>query len=185
MRHESSTDGVGTKTSKRGGEMATKQRSTSNGRGGSTVRESKSGVVEILQALLPSMNDLYLQTRQAHWNVVGPRFFSVHKQLEAIYTDLAAQADEVAERIRQLGDTVDGSAAHIDAETKLAKLKTGALKDDDAVRLIAERIATVVKEMRRHLDDLDEQDPPTQDILNGIIHRLEEHHWMLGAQLER
>jgi DNA-binding ferritin-like protein len=48
---------------------------------------------------------VYLKTQNFHWNVTGPMFGELHALFEQQYTDLAAAVDELAERIRAVGDS--------------------------------------------------------------------------------
>ena len=66
-----------------------------------------------LQETLIDLIDLGLQAKQAHWNVVGPRFRSVHLQLDDLVAFTRDFSDTVAERIVTLGDAADGSASAI------------------------------------------------------------------------
>ena len=56
-----------------------------------------------LQAVLVDLIDLGLQGKQAHWNVVGPQFRTLHLELDEVVEDTRKWADEVAERLRALG----------------------------------------------------------------------------------
>ena len=60
---------------------------------------------ELLQKNLVNMIDLALLLKQAHWNVLGQNFRSIHLQLDEIIASVrAASSDEIAERITTLGD---------------------------------------------------------------------------------
>ena len=56
-----------------------------------------------LSKLLADEFLLYTKTRNAHWNVEGPDFHSMHIFFEQQYEALDDTMDSVAERIRQLG----------------------------------------------------------------------------------
>src|ERR1700761_3395599 len=56
-----------------------------------------------LTKLLADEFVLYTKTRNAHWNVEGPDFHSMHVFFEQQYEKLEDVVDSVAERIRQLG----------------------------------------------------------------------------------
>ncbi len=61
---------------------------------------------EALQETLIDLLGLSLIGKQAHWNVVGPRFRSVHLQLDEVVS--RTHADTVAERAAALGVPPDG-----------------------------------------------------------------------------
>src|SRR6201986_4331516 len=68
------------------------------------ITEANSKAVSVqLSKLLADEYVLYTKTRNAHWNVEGPDFHSMHIFFEQQYEDLEEKVDSVAERIRQLG----------------------------------------------------------------------------------
>src|SRR5258708_36564794 len=65
--------------------------------------ESRKAVSFELSKLLADEFILYTKTLNAHWNVEGTDFHSMHLFFEGQYGQLQEQADSVAERIRSLG----------------------------------------------------------------------------------
>ena len=66
-------------------------------------------IAEGLSRLLADSYTLYLKTHNYHWNVVGPMFNTLHLMFEEQYTELALAVDQIAERIRALGEPAPGS----------------------------------------------------------------------------
>ncbi|AXN34805.1 Dps family protein [Vibrio coralliilyticus] len=64
---------------------------------------------EALKRLLADSYTLYLQTHNFHWNVTGPQFRELHLMLEEQYNALAIAVDDIAERIRTLGEVAPGT----------------------------------------------------------------------------
>src|ERR1700692_727104 len=60
-------------------------------------------VAEQLSKLLADEFVLYTKTLNAHWNLEGPDFHSVHLYFEELYEQAQEFIDSVAERIRQIG----------------------------------------------------------------------------------
>ena len=60
-------------------------------------------VAQSLNRLLADEHVLYIKTRNAHWNVEGPDFLSIHRFFEEQYKQLEGIIDDVAERIRTIG----------------------------------------------------------------------------------
>jgi len=56
-----------------------------------------------LQETLVELIDLHLRAKQAHWNVVGRHFRSLHLELDELTDDVRAAADLVAERAVAIG----------------------------------------------------------------------------------
>src|SRR5437764_12082806 len=68
------------------------------------IKEDKLAEVGyILSKLLADEFVLYTKTRNAHWNVEGPDFHSMHLFFESQYEELDEIMDSVAERIRMIG----------------------------------------------------------------------------------
>lgn len=65
-------------------------------------------VAEGLAGVLADTYLLYLKTQNFHWNVTGPMFGELHSLFEQQYTDLATAVDELAERIRAIGEFAPG-----------------------------------------------------------------------------
>lgn len=61
-------------------------------------------VAQSVQKVLVDTYGLFLATHNYHWNVEGPHFSSLHLMFEEQYTELFAAIDEIAERIRALGE---------------------------------------------------------------------------------
>ncbi|WP_312903171.1 Dps family protein, partial [Chryseobacterium taichungense] len=71
--------------------------------------ENRLAVAEILSKLLADEFVVYTKTRNAHWNVEGPDFHSMHLFFESQYQQLADLMDGVAERIRTIGHYAPGT----------------------------------------------------------------------------
>lgn len=63
----------------------------------------------VLQSRLADSIDLMMQAKQAHWNVKGLHFFSLHGVFDKVYLDTAGYVDLIAERIVQLGGVAQGT----------------------------------------------------------------------------
>ncbi|MFD3542218.1 Dps family protein [Streptomyces sp. NPDC058662] len=139
-------------------------------------------VGEALQGALVDLVDLALVAKQVHWNVVGPRFRSVHLQLDEVVTSARVHSDVVAERAAALGVTPDGRAATVASSGAIKGVPEGWIKDVDAVRVLVEALSTVTGRMRERIQATGDPDPVTQDILIGLTGDLEKHHWMFAAE---
>src|SRR5438094_445305 len=81
-----------------------------------TVRQQ---MVELCNARLADAIDLQTQTKQAHWNVKGPHFISLHELFDKVNGDVEDYVDLLAERAVQLGGTVEGTARSVAKRTTL------------------------------------------------------------------
>lgn len=139
-------------------------------------------VGEALQGALVDLVDLALVAKQVHWNVVGPRFRSVHLQLDEVVATARQHSDIVAERASALGVNPDGRAATVAAGSAIGPVPEGWIQDDDAVRILVGALGAVIGRMRERVDATAEPDPVTQDLVIGLTADLEKHAWMFQAE---
>ncbi|MEU5342860.1 MULTISPECIES: DNA starvation/stationary phase protection protein [unclassified Streptomyces] len=139
-------------------------------------------VAEALQGALVDLVDLSLVAKQIHWNVVGPRFRSVHLQLDEVVDTARLHSDTVAERASTLGVSPDGRAATVATSSGIGVTPDGWVKDTDAVGALVDALAAVIERMRARVGATGEADPVSQDIFIGITADLEKHHWMFQAE---
>ncbi|MHB9758368.1 Dps family protein [Streptomyces sp. BYX5S] len=139
-------------------------------------------VGEALQGALVDLVDLSLVAKQVHWNVVGPRFRSVHLQLDEVVDTARQHSDTVAERASTLGVPPDGRAKTVADTSGVGVVPDGWVKDVDAVGTLVDALGAVIARMRERVEATGEADPVSQDIFIGITADLEKHHWMFQAE---
>ncbi|MFE9370216.1 Dps family protein [Streptomyces sp. NPDC006711] len=135
-----------------------------------------------LQGALVDLVDLSLAAKQVHWNVVGPRFRSVHLQLDDVVTTARRHSDTVAERASALGVNPDGRAATVAGSSVIGTVPEGRIKDSEAVEVMVVALGRVVERMRERIAATDEPDPVSQDLLIALTADLEKHAWMFRAE---
>ena len=99
--------------------------------------EQRKAIAGGLSVLLADTYTLYLKTHNYHWNVTGPMFQTLHTLFETQYNELALAVDEIAERIRALGEFAPGSYK------EYAKLTS--IKEADGIPTAEEMIKDLVK----------------------------------------
>jgi starvation-inducible DNA-binding protein len=145
--------------------------------------DAQKPVVEELQSALTELIDLSLAGKQAHWNVIGPHFRSVHLQLDELVTAARAHADLIAERIAALGGNPNGNPETVVAERSNGAMPTGYLTDANAVQTAVDRLGRSIERVRHAMHVAEENDPPSQDLLNSVLLDLEKQSWMFQAML--
>lgn len=149
--------------------------------------EQRTAAGKILNSVLATEYALYIATRGAHWNVVGPSFFELHKFFQQQYEDIDNIIDDVAERARALGIHA-ASAMHdytslayngrIELEPKATpmQLLTGLL--------VAHEV--LIRYLRIDLVTLTQLgDDGTLDFLTGLMERHEKMAWMLRSAVTK
>ena len=148
------------------------------------VKTGVRDVKPVARALAEALADTYrlvFKTHAYHWNVEGPLFYSVHNLTEAQYGDMFAAADEIAERIRALGQLTPFRLSEIIADS-VVKDATALPNAVAIVEDLAQDHAQVARRMHG-LIDLAEQhkDPVTVDLITGRCAFHEKAAWMLRA----
>ena len=150
-----------------------------------TATRPETEVLTDLQATLAELIDLALIGKQAHWNVVGRNFRSIHLQLDEIVDVARLSTDRVAERIATLGGAPEGRPADVAASSGLPEFPAGSIQVDETVQRIGDIIDTMSGRMHERMLRMGETDPVSQDALIDASDELEKQAWMLRAQLER
>jgi starvation-inducible DNA-binding protein len=149
--------------------------------------QSREAVARLLNALLADEHVLYIKLRNYHWNVVGPHFQSLHELFEEQYEGLAGDIDEIAERVRALGQLATGTMAELAGQARL-KEQPGAQPDADTMvaNLVHDHEA-VIRQMRQDIKRCtdDYGDEGTADLLTGLMEKHEKKAWMLRAHIEK
>jgi starvation-inducible DNA-binding protein len=146
---------------------------------GDAERESTGAV---LQATLVDLIDLSLVAKQAHWNVVGSHFRSVHLQLDELVTAARQFTDDVAERANAIGISPNGKARTVVESSGVPDFPDNWQSDVDTIAHVVAILATVVARIRARIEETDKSDLVTQDLLIEIARELEKQHWMWQAQ---
>lgn len=136
----------------------------------------------ILQRTLTELIDLTLIGKQAHWNVIGPHFRSLHLHLDELVAVARKHTDEVAERAAAIGVSPNGKARTVAEGSDLPGFPDGWTSDEDTIEAIVAVLAEIIKRVRQRIDESDKADLVTQDLLIEIARDLEQQHWMWQAQ---
>jgi len=136
-----------------------------------------------LTKLLADTYALYLKTHGYHWNVRGANFSTLHALFMEQYTEMWQALDELAERIRALGEFApQGYAAFAnltgirdgDPEKSADRMVEELMRDHETV------IATARAVLRESQED---SDPVTEGLIADRLTAHEKHAWMLRATL--
>jgi starvation-inducible DNA-binding protein len=136
----------------------------------------------VLQGALVELIDLSLIGKQAHWNVVGRNFRSLHLQLDEVVAMARNYVDLVAERATAIGVSPNGKASTVAETSKAPGFPDGWTTDTDTITAMVTLLGDMIKRMRLRIDETDKADLVTQDLLIELTAELEKQYWMWQAQ---
>jgi starvation-inducible DNA-binding protein len=134
--------------------------------------------------LLADSYTLYLKTHNFHWNVTGPMFTTLHTLFMTQYTELSLAVDEIAERIRALGQMAPGSYTEFE---KLATVREAVKvpKAEDMIKILVADHTTVAATARDLVAAAEKAgDDASADLGVRRIDVSEKAAWMLRSHLE-
>lgn len=127
---------------------------------------------------------LLVKSQNFHWNVVDPRFHSLHEFFQEQYEALFEAVDEIAERIRMLGLKSPGSLREFLDLGNLDEADTNLTGDEMLSELLADH-ETVIKALREMIEEAVEfGDEGTGDMLIDRLRFHEKTAWMLRSHLD-
>lgn len=135
-----------------------------------------------LNLFLADLATLAKKVQNFHWNIKGKSFFSIHEQLDKMYSDLNEVVDEVAERILALnGRPLSTMKSYLEN----SKINEGENKDitiDEALKKLIEDYRYIVDEAKQVKIKADESDDfGTSAMMDEYIIRYEKLLWMLRS----
>lgn len=146
---------------------------------------TKSAMIELLNARLADALDLSLLTKQAHWNLKGIQFIAIHEMLDTFRADLDVHTDTIAERVAQLGGIALGTSQVVAEATSLKPYPTNISKIPDHLDALIERYAATANAVRSAIDTSDEAgDADTADIFTAASRSLDKALWFLESHRE-
>lgn len=138
-----------------------------------------------LKILLANTYTLYLKTQNYHWNVTGSHFIVWHEFFEKQYQALEEAIDDIAERIRALGEQAPGSFVEFIALKTIEEATPEHHNIADMLQQLVKDHTDIYRAITLLLEQArTEEDEVTQDLL---VKRLVHHAkalWMIRSHLE-
>jgi len=140
-------------------------------------------IAQSLCLFLADIYVLYVKTQNFHWNVIDSRFSSLQLFFEKQYKMLAKAIDEIAERIRNLGELAPGSLKQFLDMTSL-KESDGNLSADEMIQELLKDHESICRFLRERILLVSKLgDEGTSEILIRLLSTHEKSAWMLRSQL--
>lgn len=146
---------------------------------------NRKAVSQTLSKFLADESVLYTKTKDAHWNIEGPDFHSMHTFFDLQIEELDEIIDNLAERIRSLGHY---APAALKSFLQLTHLTEMSRQKNDSQGFIKELLAdheVVIIKLRQSIRPFadDYADAGTSDFITGLLESHEKMAWFLRSHL--
>jgi starvation-inducible DNA-binding protein len=143
-------------------------------------------VVQHLQRQVANSLVLYANYKHYHWQTFGPLFRELHLMFDEFAKDVLSTTDEIAERIRMIGQDVQYVELRQMQEAASVHSAAAAQPMHRMIEEADANLLVVIKEMRDVVRAADESnDPGTVDLFSRIVQIHEKHEWFLREVLKK
>ena len=138
---------------------------------------------EELNQLLCDFHVYYQNTRGAHWNIKGPRFFELHVKFEELYTAALTNIDDIAERILTIGGRPDHTLGTYLKKSNIQTVEDEA-NDENLVKMVIDNLTKLVAQENKVKElAVEAQDAETEDMMIALVNAQEKNQWMFNSWL--
>lgn len=138
----------------------------------------------LMQDLLYSGIDLYLQIKETHWTVRGRDFIALHRLFDEVADNVREISDDFAERIAQLGHKPNGTVQIVAANTSLPPYPDKVPSVDIHVEVVSQHLGAFISHGSNTVTKLDElEDVISSDLVVGSMRGLSKQLWMIASHL--
>ncbi|MDB6140614.1 MAG: hypothetical protein JWO94_3686 [Verrucomicrobiaceae bacterium] len=142
-------------------------------------------LIILINRRLADVVDLQMQLKQAHWNVKGPHFISLHELFDKIATDVESYADLTAERVVQLGGIAKGTVRVAAARSVMDEYPLAIATGVDHINAVAEALATFGREARITIGEATTLgDVDSADLFTEISRGIDKWLWIVEAHVQ-
>jgi starvation-inducible DNA-binding protein len=143
-------------------------------------------VVRHLQTQVANAFVLYANYKHYHWQTFGPHFRDLHLMWDEFAKETLATVDELAERIRMIGQDVQPVQLREMQETATVHSAGPKQNMREMIEEADANLMVVIKDMRDAAEIADEnKDRGTSDLLSNALQVHEKHEWFLRELLKQ
>ncbi|MCG3148248.1 MAG: DNA protection during starvation protein [Verrucomicrobiae bacterium] len=143
-------------------------------------------VINLLNQNLADALDLQLQAKQAHWNVKGASFFSLHELFDKVADELDGFADEIAERAVALGGVAQGTVRVAAKNSRLSEYPLDISAGSNHVEALSNALSVFGKYVRAAIDSATKAgDADTADLFTEVSRGIDKLLWFVEAHAQR
>ncbi|PAY16139.1 DNA starvation/stationary phase protection protein Dps [Rhodopirellula sp. SM50] len=142
-------------------------------------------MLKLLNQQLADTFDLFSQVKQAHWNVKGMKFMSLHLLFDKLAANLLRYADDIAERATALGGLAQGTARMAAENSNIEELPFEMTDGKAFVVAMADRFATYGASSRAAINQAEDvNDAVTADLFTEITREVNKSLYFLESHLQ-
>ncbi|WP_271783823.1 DNA starvation/stationary phase protection protein Dps [Aquimarina algiphila] len=146
---------------------------------------NKEQLIKILNQQLADTIDLNSQVKQAHWNVKGSNFYTLHQMFDEFASETLEFIDIIAERITALGGVAEGGVVTVSRKTRLESSLGNFQVEESVVKELSlkyQQLSSSTREAINFSEDL--RDAATADLFTEVVRGLDKTLWMLEAHIQ-
>ena len=143
-------------------------------------------LIALLNKTLAGTSDLAVQLKQAHWNIKGMEFISLHKLFDELAEKVVEHVDVVAERATSLGGTALGTIQEAVANTCLQPYPIDIFTAKEHLEHLTHNFAILGELSRNNIKEAEGLgDSATGDLYIDLVRELDKGLWFLEAHLQK
>lgn len=144
--------------------------------------DKRAEIIPLLNQRLADCIDLQTQCKQAHWNVKGPMFISLHLLFDQVYEAVVEYVDLIAERVVQLGGIADGTARIVAVRTSLLDYPETLSTGEEHIAALSDVLAQFGRSVRIGIAEMNDlEDADSADILTEVSRGVDKWLWFVEA----
>lgn len=145
---------------------------------------ARQAVITLLQKRLSDGIELMMRAKEAHWNVKGRHFLTLHELFDKVHAEAAECVDQLAERIVQLGGIAEGKLKQMEKNSPIYEHKPTLKGEEWYLEALSDEIAVFNHSIRQGVEQAAQwQDYGTADILTQTLNTLEKTLWIIESSL--
>ena len=146
--------------------------------------ERRVELIALLNDRLAATADLHMQVKQAHWNVTGIHFYSLHQLFDDVADAIHPFVDELAERVTALGGVAKGTVRMAAAASSRPEFPLDTEGGEAHLSVVRDRLATYATDNLRAIDATDElDDDATEDLFVEIQRTIDKLQYFVASHL--
>lgn len=149
-----------------------------------TGDNSKTAMIEQLNATLADHFALYMKTKSFHWHLKGPRFRDLHLLFDEQAAAILAVTDPMAERARKMDAATLTSIGSVAKNARIKDQDSTTIDADAMVKELHDDNAKVVADLKALKDAAEEADDnATSALVDEWQDAAEERVWFLKQSM--